>query len=386
MTEKESDTAIKELEETLIEIERKIKSFKILDLPQVDWQLYALLRRLGLTKYEIQAYVALVGNSPKTISQLAGSGARTGIPQPRAYDVLGSLVKYGLVEECTTGKAKRRSRIFRAIPPKEGLNNLMTFFLYAKDHALTQLEALMVKEEPSYGGIWEISSKEYIVRAAKRVIKQAQYEILIAGEIYFLKKIISSLKSIQKQKGILVSIITKSEKDNHVEDILDWVKFFKIRYRRAFSMGYIVSDRQRALQWTRNMAIGQEIENLEVIHTLIDHFFFSNWHIGRSLTNIYNKELQRQYPLTTVNIQTAIDEVEFLLQQNHIPYVEVDGVLINSGKRKNLKGKVIRTEKNWGTGTFSIIVNSNGKEWSVGGMLASIEDITANSIVIDHGH
>ncbi|MFX0123521.1 MAG: TrmB family transcriptional regulator [Candidatus Hodarchaeota archaeon] len=385
MKEYQPDTAIKELEETLTEIERKIKSFKILDLPQVDWQLYALLRRLGLTKYEIQAYVALVAKGPQTISQLTGSGSRTGIPQPRAYDVLGSLVKYGLVEEYTTGKEKRRTKIFRSIPPKEGLNNLMTFFLYAKDQALTQLETLMVKEESSYGGIWEISSKDYIVRAAKRVIKQAHIEILIVGEINFLKKIITTLKSIQKQRGILISVIIKSEKDSHAEDILDWVKFLKIRYRPTFSMGYIVVDRQRAVQWTRTMSIGQEIENLEVIHTLIDHFFFSNWHIGRSLTDVYNKGLQRRYPLSTINIQTAIDEIEFLFQQNHTPYVEVNGVIISSGKKKNLKGKVIRTEKNWGAGTFSIIVDSNGKEWSIGGMLASIEDITANSIIIDHG-
>ncbi|MFW9906386.1 MAG: TrmB family transcriptional regulator [Candidatus Thorarchaeota archaeon] len=386
MKETESETAIKELEDTLIEIERKIKSFKILNLPQVDWQLYALLRRLGLTKYEIQAYIALVSMGPQTISQLTGSESKTGIPQPRAYDVLGSLVKYGLVEECTTGKMKRRTKIFRAIPPKEGLNNLMTFFLYAKDKALSQLETLMLKEESSYGGIWEISSKEYIVRAAKRVIKRAQYEILIVGELNFLKKIIPTIKSIQRQKQILVSIITKSERNGQVEEILEWIKFSKIRYRPAFSMGYIVVDRLRALQWTRNMSIGQEIENIEVIHTLIDHFFFSNWHLGRSLTDIYNKGLQRRYPLTTINIQTAIDEIEFLFQQNHIPYVEVSGTIITTGKKKNLKGKVIRSEKNWGAGTFSIIMNSNGKEWSVGGMLASIEDITADAVIIDYEH
>ena len=42
LTSKDDGTARKELDTIIGEIERKIKSFKTLNQPQVDWKLYAL--------------------------------------------------------------------------------------------------------------------------------------------------------------------------------------------------------------------------------------------------------------------------------------------------------------------------------------------------------
>ncbi|MHA1448972.1 MAG: TrmB family transcriptional regulator sugar-binding domain-containing protein [Candidatus Hodarchaeales archaeon] len=380
-------TAQNDLNETLDEIERKIRSFKSLDSPLVDWQLHALLRRLGLNKYEILAYVALVLRGPQTIAEITGKVSRTGIPQPRAYDTMGSLIQYGLVEEGKRGKTK----VFRAIPPDEGLVNLMNFFIFAKEQALNILKTQMQIEEPSYGGIWEIKSQYNIIQRAKRIISLAEKEILLVADIEVVSKILPALLDIKKKKHIIISIVMKFEGEKNIEMIFDWFSHMKIRSRRAFSMPYLIIDRKYALLWQKKSfqvtlpqnAVGQIIENEEIIETIIDHFFFTNWKTAKILTDDLDKDLIRTYPLSLCNIATCIDEVELLLRRNLDPEVTVEGYRTGYSEKVCISGVAVRTESNWDNGIFSIYIkDSQNKTWTVGGMLASFEDISADKIVV----
>lgn len=376
MEDKSQKSAQDELNATLAEIERKIKSFKTLELPQVDWQLYALLRRLGLTKYEILVYVALVLGGQQTISQLTGKESITGIPQPRAYDVLGSLIKYGLVEEGRSEPTKE----FRPIPPEDGLENLLNFFINAKTQAVQRLNSLKQTYESSYGGIWEIRNKYNLIKAAQRIASYAECEILLVSDFEILSKLIPTFKTLHQDQCI-ISVIIQSGDIRRPDDILDWVKFLKIKKRGTFSMPYLIVDRKYALQWGLNKAIGQIIENIEVIRTLIDHFFFSNWKIGKVFSDEH-KEIKRNYPLSCVNVQSAIEEIEFIRKQGKNAKVEIFGVNTHTRNQEMLKGEVIQTESNWETGKFSITIKSEGKHVTLGGMLATLEDISANKIII----
>lgn len=69
------------------------------------------LVRLGLTLYEARAYVALIrrdGSTPAEVAKVAG------VPRPRIYDVIASLVAKGLASE-RPGRTAR----FVAVPPDE---------------------------------------------------------------------------------------------------------------------------------------------------------------------------------------------------------------------------------------------------------------------------
>jgi len=385
MPKKDFNQAKEEFNEMLNEIERTFKPFKTLDPPQVDWQLYALLKRLGLNKYEIHAYISLVMEHPQTITQLSKN---TAIPQPRAYDVLGSLVKYGLAEENTqsSGKYKRRTKIFRPLPPEEGLGNLMSFFEYAKEEALEHFKRVVEPIKATYGGIWEIKNKVNLINAAKRVINEAESEILVVSEFTLLEHIIRDLKKVHNEKNITISLVTKYEdvgSRNEDLSILTWISFLKLKYRRIFSMPYMIVDRKYALQWNTHSFTGQEVENIHIIQTLIDHFFFSNWQIGKRYSRMQELEMSRKYPLALVNIQTAIDEINLIDNPLNHPQVEVHGYLSQSGEKIHVKGEVIRTDTNWSSGTFSILLKTdNGEELTIGGMLASIESITAEKFII----
>ncbi|MFX0093875.1 MAG: TrmB family transcriptional regulator [Candidatus Hodarchaeota archaeon] len=378
MTTKKTVNAKKELDATVGEIERKIKSLKTLNIPQIDWKLYALLRRLGLTKYEILAYVALVeAGKPLSVSELIGKESKTGIPQPRAYDVLGSLIKYGLVEEAKTSK---KAKLYRTIPPEEGLENLMRFFVYAKETALKKLKQLEGTKQPHYGGVWEIVRQDNIVSAIKRIILKAENEILIVGSVELIKKIAPTLKEAHDKKRLIISVVLHKKRD-FVNQIWDWAQFMRIRFRSSISMPYLITDRGFAIQWgvktfsSSSNDVRQIIENREIIATLIDHFFFSNW----KNSEILPYERPRIYPIKTVHIQTAVDEINSILDKKQTAQVIVEGYS-KAGEKTRLKAKVIRTEANWNTGIFSVFLDS---KISVGGMLATAEDVSAERIMIN---
>lgn len=75
------------------------------------------LVRLGLTQYEARAYVALIRRDvsiPAEVARVAG------VPRPRIYDVIDSLVAKGLASERPGGTAK-----FMATPPAEAVKILV---------------------------------------------------------------------------------------------------------------------------------------------------------------------------------------------------------------------------------------------------------------------
>ena len=76
-----------------------------------------LNKQLDLTPYESRAYVSLIMHGPMSPSELA---QKTGVPRPRTYDVLRSLMEKGLLME-QSGKPP----IYSAVDPEQGIKNLL---------------------------------------------------------------------------------------------------------------------------------------------------------------------------------------------------------------------------------------------------------------------
>ena len=95
------------------------------------------LVRLGLTLYEARAYVALIrrdGSTPAEVARVAG------VPRPRIYDVIDSLVAKGLASE-------RPGRVIRfvATPPAEAVNLLV--HVHQERLQMLEADAEAVREE-----------------------------------------------------------------------------------------------------------------------------------------------------------------------------------------------------------------------------------------------
>ena len=76
-----------------------------------------LNEELGLTPYESKAYIALLLHGPLSPR---GVNQKSGIPRPRTYDVLNSLIGKGLLME-----QPGRPTMYAAVDPRVGLEKMM---------------------------------------------------------------------------------------------------------------------------------------------------------------------------------------------------------------------------------------------------------------------
>lgn len=88
-----------------------------------------LNEELGLTPYESRAYIALLLHGPLSPQ---GVNQKSGIPRPRTYDVLNSLVGKGLLME-----QPGRPIMYAAVDPRVGLEKMM---MEVERKTLRQLE------------------------------------------------------------------------------------------------------------------------------------------------------------------------------------------------------------------------------------------------------
>jgi len=77
-----------------------------------------LNEELGLTPYESKAYIAVLLHGPLSPN---GVNQKSGIPRPRTYDVLNSLVGKGLLME-----QPGRPAMYAAVDPRAGLEKMIT--------------------------------------------------------------------------------------------------------------------------------------------------------------------------------------------------------------------------------------------------------------------
>lgn len=379
----EGTTALKDLKKYL-------KSANIQD--DDNWRLSALLNRLGLTKYESEAYIGLVHGGTLTVKQLV---QKTGIPQSRSYDTLGSLVKYGMVEQTpqqNKNKGGRNEKRFRAVEPEVAVQNLFSYFTYAKDEAIAELQKIKSKRNKS-SHIWEIHSKKNIVQTAKNLIRRSDYEIFVLAGYDMLKEIKNDLLKAKDQRITITCIST--DPDALVKKLgLYWNEYIRIKTIENFPMPYIVIDHREALVWSRDLfesdvddeyIVAQLIEGREWVSTLADHFFMSHWNMGKPIGEPKVRE-RAILPKTFVHIHTALAEIEYLLKHEVESYAEVYGL-----NKKNLNitisGKICKLKKEPTQGIFTIILKPDdeqfGSELSIGGKYAIYEDIRMEKIIID---
>lgn len=143
------------------------------------------LVRLGLTQYEARAYVALIRRDSSTPAEIARVA---GVPRPRIYDVVASLVAKGLACERPGRTAK-----FVATPPEEATRTLIN--LHRERLQALEADADTVRAElgPAYlegsahsdplDYIEMIRSPEAIARRFSELQQSVEREILVFSKM-----------------------------------------------------------------------------------------------------------------------------------------------------------------------------------------------------------
>ena len=379
--------------ETFEELKNQLQNLKTANKFEPNWHLQTLLHVLGLNKYEIQAYIALIEGGEQTVSEIV---TKTGIPQPRAYDTLVNLTKYGLVTPeiqvnvSQDKKQKRTLKTYRAFEPAIGIGNLFSYYEFAKDESIIELEKLANSANKSDSGIWEIHGEKNIFNTINSMMEKAKYEILISADFEFIKKICNNLNEIC-ERNVQISIVTMLDEKSTQLLSSDKFKFLKIRHRPHFPMPYVICDRTMAIQWNfipagkgrdndnPDYIQAQVIERINLIDTLIDHFFILNWRTGK----LFNSSCRLPLPATFINIFSAFEEIEYQMSLNIRPKVKVSGFNFRTKEQRTANGEVIDVRKDWDTATFTIYMMSDmGERVSFGGFGAYLEDIAAELITV----
>lgn len=184
---------------------------------KISSEILDVLRRLGLSKYESNAYVALVGLSAGTATEVANV---SDIPETSAYRALNSLVQKGFAEV-----SLGRPITYRAVKPE-----------LIKERIIKQLEDAFLALEDMYGTIerevtpeiiYTIRGKDKIYAKVKELIENANTQILMSAPWEFIKSIQAILKNVSK--SVILKIITDSYPENifsgNVEIRLDFPLF-----------------------------------------------------------------------------------------------------------------------------------------------------------------
>ncbi|MHA1840239.1 MAG: TrmB family transcriptional regulator [Candidatus Ranarchaeia archaeon] len=202
----------------------------------------ALDKEIGLTPYESKAYVALLTNGPLTPK---GVNQKAGIPRPRTYDVLNSLVGKGLLLE-QPGKPLR----YAVVEPRVGLSSLMA---EQEQKMLQQLEKKRKTVETLTLSLQEIyKSQDHIIQDEKIWVTR--------NENAFIAKYSEAIKNIKNEM-----VIATSSSKPPSKKILDAVK-------QALTKGKTIRVIRRITEnWTTNqyteyenlIAQGDQIRHLE---------------------------------------------------------------------------------------------------------------------------
>ena len=142
--------------------------------------LVARLREVGLSRYEASIYVGLLTDATAKISEIS---KRTGVPQPKAYQALDSLLDKGF---CVVGPDVVNR--YRALPPSIALSGYIESLHTAETSANALVGQLSVLQEKGRGReLWAppfevIKGSRQVNQLLEERIEAATEEIRVLGK------------------------------------------------------------------------------------------------------------------------------------------------------------------------------------------------------------
>jgi len=161
------------------------------------------LKTMGLTNYEIKAYIALTSVISGTATDISEA---SGVPRSRTYEILKGLHKKGFIE-INQGKPLR----FNIVPPQDIFEKARERIIEEFDQAETELNILyenQISQVPA--PIWLIYGKDKIVKKEIEIIGRAKDSIFIMGGSMFKGELELLENSLNKaiRRGVNAKIIT----------------------------------------------------------------------------------------------------------------------------------------------------------------------------------
>jgi len=197
------------------------------------------LREIGLTDYEIRAYLMMLSSGPLTASQVS---QKADLPYSKIYDILKVLERKGWIEV-----ERSRPKIYYPKSPSEAIEmtrlRVENSLRNLKSQVLTELKPIYekrgIQERPD---IWIVRGSLNIVSKARETLSRSRRELMLA--LPFLEKTLINMftPDLIRMKSTIVTAKLMVTKEVN-EDILRKIsKLAEIRLRDQMFGGGIISD------------------------------------------------------------------------------------------------------------------------------------------------
>jgi sugar-specific transcriptional regulator TrmB len=327
--------------------------------------------RFNLGEYEIDAYLAVLEHGQLTASEIADN---TDIPQPRVYDTVRSLSDRGLVE-------LRESRPMKvvAVDPKDAFGDIRT----SLTEMVEELEARYTAPARDTEAVSLVKSRSTILRYIEEVIDSAEFELVLSLTPDLLRRFREDL-SAATDDGVSIDLLVAPASRAPAPEEFDYLDVATIaRARRGITTPVLaVADGEYSIYATQDALRDDRdrygvIFNRSALGFLVSGFFGTVlWTTAETLAT---DGKARPFPRRYASIRRAVKDIRDLEGEF---YATVEGRDVETGATIVIEGKVLETAFEDTEEVASLVVETEDGPVDVGGLVAALEDIEGQEILI----
>ncbi|WP_136590223.1 HTH-type sugar sensing transcriptional regulator TrmB [Salinigranum halophilum] len=327
--------------------------------------------RFNLGEYEIEAYLAVLEHGQLTASEIAD---RTDIPQPRVYDTVRSLSDRGLVE-------LRESRPMKvvAVDPDDAFGSIQS----SLDELVTELEARYTAPARDTEAVTLVKSRSTILRYIEEIIETAEYELVLSLTPDLLRRFRDDLAA-QIDAGVSIDLLVTPASRAPNPSEFDYLDVATVaRARRGITTPVLaVADGDYSIYATQDALRDDRdrygvIFNRSALGFLVSGFFGTVlWTTAETLAADGKR---RPFPRRYASIRRAVKDVRELEGPF---YASVSGRDVETGETVVVEGRVETYTFEESEEVASFVIETADGPVDVGGLVAALESVEAQEILL----
>jgi len=350
-----------------------------------DDELTGILEDAGLSPYQAEAYVALLGLGTASATDIADA---CDVPDPRIYDVLRDLESKGYIETF-----QQDSLTARAHDPEEVLESLRTQSSRYLE-AAEDIEDRWDQPEISDHEVSIVKRFETVRSRAKELVAAAENQIQLGVDTEQFYELKPGLEAAH-DRGVNIKLSICTGPDGAAPDRSDLEgTCSEARHRDIPSPFLVMVDRT----WTCFAPHRQSVNEYGVLvndrtHTYIFHWFFLTclWEIWETMYTERTAETPTEY----VDLRHAVRDLEPLLAEGANIEATVNGHETGTNEPVAVSGRVVDVDYTGSAmgrqepvplaqlaGRITLTLDAGDREYEIGGWGAVLEEIEADKITV----
>ncbi|MFW5949751.1 MAG: TrmB family transcriptional regulator [archaeon] len=345
-------------------------------------KLKTVLQEAGFSPYQADAYVALLDLGSASATDIA---EKSGVPDPRIYDVLRDLETAGYIETYEQDSLRARIHDFEAL--QDSLEDRATRFSDAVEEIGRRWEKPTMEESV----VNFVTRFETVLESAAEAIEKAENQIQVAVDPATYHKLRPSLRN-AFERGVSVHLSITDENTDSVpspEDIAGVCT--EARHRKLPSPFMAVIDRTKVC-FAPHAGSTNEYGIIvdDRTHAYIFHWFFltTQWDIWEPVYTPTTDGVDVDY----LDIRYLVKDIQPLIEAGRTVTLHVAGADTETGERRIVEGTVreiiveppphetdVVPVVMFG-GRVALVIETAEETVEVGGWGALVEDVEAHRL------